>query len=136
MSLSSLVRETWLLRQRPQILTGATIANWNSGIAPSGAAGAALATIGVPGQWYRLNQFTVVTAGFNAAATVYLRSYMDVAGANRLVIEDDYVMPQELVFLSWWFDAEFYGPFRVEIFSDQAIDDGLAVDYEYRIKDW
>jgi hypothetical protein len=125
-----------LLIQRPQIIPGSTIGNWNSGVAPSGAAGAALVTIGAAGQWYRLNQFTIVTVGFNAAATVYVRCYMDVAGVNRLVIDDDYTMPQEIVFLSWWFDAEFYGPFRVEIFSDQAADDGLNVIYEYRIKDW
>jgi len=136
MGLMSLVTEIFLLRQRPRIVPGSTVANWNSGVAPSGAAGATLATIGVAGQWYRLNQFTIVTAGFNAAATVYIRSYMDLLGVNRLVIDDDYVMPQEVAFLSWWFDAEFYGPFSVEIYSDQAADDGLAVAYEYRIKDW
>lgn len=125
-----------LLIQEPRIVIGATTANWNSGAAPSGAAGATLATMGAPGQWYRLNQFTVITAGFNIAATVYIRGYMDVAGANRLVMADDWPMPEELVFLSWWFDAEFYGPFRVEVYSDQAVDDGLAVTYEYRIKDW
>jgi hypothetical protein len=125
-----------LLIQRPQIIPGSTTANWNTGFAPSGAAGATLVTIGAAGQWYRLNQFSIVTAGFNAAATVYVRSYMDVAGVNRLILDDDYTMPREVVFLSWWFDAEFYGPFRVEIYSDQAVDDGLAVPYEYRIKDW
>jgi len=136
MSLPSIIRETYILRQRPQIVPGSTTANWNSGVAPSGAAGATLATIGVAGQWYRLNQFTIVTVGFNIAATVDVRCYMDLAGVNRLVIADDYTMPQEVVFLSWWFDAEFYGPFRVEVESDQGADDGLAVVYEYRIKDW
>lgn len=125
-----------LLTQRPRIVPGSTVANWNSGVAPSGAAGATLVTIGVVGQWYRLNQFILVTAGFNAAATVYNRVYMDVAGVNRLIMADDDAMPLELVFLSWWFDAEFYGPFRVEVYSDQAVDDGLNVPYEYRIKDW
>jgi hypothetical protein len=110
-----------LLIQRPQIVIGSTTANWNTGFAPSGAAGATLVTIGTAGQWYRLNQFTIVTVGFNAAATVYVRAYMDVAGVNRLVIADDWPMPEEVVFLSWWFDA---------------VDDGLAVPYEYRIKDW
>jgi len=125
-----------LLIQRPQIIPGSTTAAWNGGLAPSGAAGATLVTIGGAGQWYRLNQFTIVTVGFNIAATVYVRCYMDLAGVNRLVIADDWAMPEEVIFLSWWFDAEFYGPFRVEIFSDQAADDGLNVTYEYRIKDW
>jgi hypothetical protein len=61
---------------------------------------------------------------------------MDIAGANRLMLTDDWTMPEEVIFLSWWFDTEFYGPMRVEIFSDQGADDGLVVPYEYRIKDW
>lgn len=131
-----LISDIRLLVERPNIIPGTTTANWNSGVATSGQPGADLVTIGVANQWYRLNQFTIVTAGFNAAATVYVRSYMIVAGAMRLVINDDWTMPEEMVFLSWWFDAEFYGPFRVEVRSDQAIDDGLAVPWEYRIKSW
>lgn len=135
--MGSLKNEIDLLVERPNIIPGATTANWNSGVATSGQPGADLITIGAANQWYRLNQFTIVMAGFNAAATVYVRCYMDVAGVNRLVIDDDYgPPPPETAFLSWWFDAEFYGPFRVELYSDQAVDDGLAVPYEYRIKNW
>src|SRR4030042_494614 len=122
MSLPSYLR---LLIQRPRIITGTTIANWNSGVAPSGAAGATLITIGVPGSWYRLNFGAVILAGFNVAATVTIREYADVAGANRLVMEDDWTMPEELAILSWWLDSEHYGPYRIELFSDQAADDGL-----------
>jgi len=126
-----------LLCEEPRIVPGTATEDWNSGVlSTSGQPGADLVTIGAAGQWYRLNQFTIVTAGFNAAATVYVRSYMDVAGVNRLVIADDWPMPEEVVFLSWWFDAEFYGPFRVEVYSDNPLDDGLVVPYEYRIKHW
>lgn len=129
--------EVRMLTTRPRIVPGVTTANWNSGVASSGQAGADLITIGVAGQWYRLNQFTVVLTGFNALATITTREYMLVAGVERLLLEDDYgPPPPEVAFMSWWFDAEFFGPYRVEVYSDQAADDGLAVTYEYRIKPW
>jgi len=125
------------LAERPRIVAGTTTANWNSGVATSGQPGADVITIGVAGRWYRLNQFIVIMTGFNALATVYTREYLDVGGVNRLILVDDYgPPPPELAFMSWWLDAEFYGPYRVEVYSDQAADDGLAVDYEYRIKSW
>jgi len=132
-----LINDIRLLIQRPIIVPGITTAQWNGGFATSGLQGADLVTIGVPGQWYRLNQFIIILAGFNIGATVYTREYMDIGGVNRLILADDYgPPPPELAFMSWWFDAEFFGPYRVEIYSDQAIDDGLAVSYEYRIKGW
>jgi hypothetical protein len=131
-----LANEVKLLVEHPRIINLSTTANWNSGVASGGLAGADLITIGVAGQWYRLNQFSIVGTGFNIAATVTVRAYMIVAGAMRMILTDDWTMPQELIFLSWWFDTEFFGPMRVEIFSDQAADDGLAVPYEYRIKEW
>jgi len=133
MSLPSYIR---LLGERPRPIIGATIANWNSGVAPSGLAGATLVTIGVANSWCRLNFGAAILAGFNVAATVTIREYCDVAGANRLVFEDDWTMPQELAMLSWWIDSEHYGLYRIELFSDQAGDDGVNVPYEYRIKSW
>ena len=132
-----LISDIRLLVERPRIVPGTTTANWNGGLATSGQPGADLVTVGVANQWYRLNQFIVILTGFNALATVYTREYLDVGGVNRLILVDDYGPPPPvLAFMSWWFDAEFYGPYRVEVYSDQAADDGLAVDYEYRIKSW
>jgi hypothetical protein len=125
-----------LLLQRPRIVVASKSANWNSGVATSGQPGADLITVGKVNQWYRLNQAIVVMTGFNAAATVTVREYGLVAGVERLLLTDDWTMPQEIAFLSWWFDAEFYGPYRVEVYSDQAVDDGVAVASEYRVKDW
>ena len=132
----SLTGDIKLLKQVARIVSASTIANWNSGFAPSGAAGATLVTMGRAGAWCRLNLGVVILAGFNIAATVTVREYMDVAGANRLVFSDDWIMPQEMAVLSWWLDSEIFGLYRVEIYSDQGVDDGLAVPYEFRIKDW
>jgi hypothetical protein len=131
-----LKQDAELMIEHATIISSSKTANWNSGVATGGLAGADLITIGSVGQWYRLNQFSIVSSGFSALATVTVRAYMNIAGANRLILTDDWTMPEEVIFLSWWFDTEFYGPMRVEIYSNQAIDDGLSVLYEYRIKDW
>jgi hypothetical protein len=132
----SLAADIKLLKQVAQIVTASTTANWNSGVAPSGAAGATLVTMGRAGAWCRLNFGGVIMTGFNIAATVTIREYMDVAGAARLILTDDWIMPQEMAILSWWIDLEVFGLYRIELYSDQAVDDGVAVPYEYRIKDW
>ena len=125
-----------ILRQQARIVIAQTTANWNSGVAPSGLAGATLFTVGNVGLWYRLNFGAAVLTGFNVLATVTIREYMLVAGAEHLVREDDWIMPEEVAILSWWIDQEIYGPYRIELLSNQAADDGLAVDYEYRTKSW
>lgn len=132
----SAVNDAKLLWQHPNIIIATTTANWNSGVATSGLAGADLVTIGGANQWYRLNSGWVITSGFNIAATVTIREYCNIAGANRLVMTDDWTMPEELINLSWFLDAELFGPYRIELYSDQAADDGLAVPYEYRMKEW
>jgi hypothetical protein len=133
-----LTSEVQSLIQRPRIIPGVTTANWNTGIATSGLAGANLVTVGGPNQWYRLNQFALVLNGFNAAAIITMRAYMDIAGVNRLILTDDWTIAtsEDVAYLSWFFDAEFFGPFRVEVFSNNIADNGFTATYEYRIKDW
>jgi len=126
-----------LLTEHARLVTNSTIANWNSGVAPSGQPGAELVTIGQPLNWIRLSLGAILTTGFNAAATVTVREYSTILGAMRLIFEDDWTMPQEMVMVSWlWFDVELYGQYRIELYSDQGADDGLAVSYEYWWKDW
>lgn len=135
MGLASFIK---LLIQRPRIVSGTATALWRTGFATSGQPGADLVTIGVVNQWYRLNQFCLVLTGFNAAATITMRAYMDIAGANRFVMGDDWPIAtsEAVAYLSWFFDAEFNGPFRVEVYSNNALDDNFTASYEYRIKDW
>ena len=123
------------LTARPTIVPGTTTANWNTGVATSGLAGADLVTLGTAGQWLTLNQCIVVLTGFNAAATITIREYMDVVGINTLVMEDVWIVADDpIAFLGWWIDIEIYGPYRIELYSDQALDDGWAAIYEYRTK--
>lgn len=135
--MTSLSQSSKRLVERPRIIPGTATENWNSGVATSGQPGADLITVGTASEWYRLNQFIIVLASFNIASTVTARGYLPIVGVSRLVIEDDWaVATHEVAFLSWWLDAEFYGPFRIEVYSDQAADDGITVIYEYRIKNW
>lgn len=125
-----------LLKQHATITIGDTTANWNSGTATSGSSGADLFTMGQAGKWSRINFGAVILTGLDVAATITIREYMDVAGSNRMIMEDDWLVTEELALLSWLWDSEIYGLYRIELYSDQAADDGVAIDWEYRIKDW
>lgn len=135
MSLSS---EIHLLRQRPVIVTNTIVGNWNSGVATSGQAGANLFSYGIANQWWRLQEAYVLLSAFNAAATVTVRAYMNLMGAEREVMNEDWTVALDppVIYIIWFWEVEMFGPLRIEAFSDQAADDGLAVPYEYRVKEW
>jgi hypothetical protein len=135
MGLASRIR---LLTERPRIVTAATTANWNSGVATSGLAGADLFTYGAANQWWRLQEAYILLSAFNAAATVTVRAYMNLMGAERQVMSEDWVVAVDppVIYVVWFWEVEMFGPLRIEALSDQAADDGLAAPYEYRIKDW
>lgn len=136
MSLSQKIR---LLAQRPRIVTGTTTANWNSGVATGGLAGGDLFTIGIANRWMRICDSYMIITGFNAAATIDLRGYGTIAGAERYMWTDDYIIAgvaEDLIWISWFWDTQVYGQYRIEVYSNQAADDALAVTWEYRWKDW
>jgi len=136
MALSALIR---LLAQRPRIVPGTTLANWNSGVASSGLAGGDLFTAGIANHWCRLCDSYLVITGFNAAATITLRGYGTVAGVERFMWTDDYIIAgivEDIIWISWFWDTQVYGQTRIELYSNQAADDGLTVTWEYRQKDW
>ena len=129
------------MAEHPRIVPGTTRANWNSGVATSGNAGADLVTIGQPDTWMRLNEvFLLIFPAFNALATVTVRSYMDMMGANRLLgAPVTYACDGtdgEVALLLWFWEVELVQPVRIEVFSDQAADDGFTATWEYRIKGW
>ncbi|MFA5401239.1 MAG: hypothetical protein WC359_12400 [Dehalococcoidia bacterium] len=134
--MSVLGQLAWLV-QKPTIVPGATTANWNSGVATSGQPGADLFTFGAVGQWWMLKEAYMLLSAFNIAATVTVRAYETLMGAERMVATDDWTVAVDgpVIYLFFWFFSwEMYGPVRIEVFSDQAADDGLAAPYEYRYK--
>jgi hypothetical protein len=138
-SLASAIR---LLVQRPRPFTGSVVANWNSGVATSGNAGADLFTYGAANQWWRLiDAYLLIFPGvWNIGATITIRAYETIMGAEREVMNDDWLADGtdgQLAYVFWWFTGyEMFGPVRIEVFSDQAADDGVSAPYEFRVKDW
>jgi len=127
-----------LLTERARIVPGKVKADWNSGVATSLKPGADLFTIGSVGKWFRLTEAYLLLTGFNAAATVTIRVYLDIAGAEREMPEEEWevAFDGELAYIFWLWQVEIYGPLRVEVHSDQVADDGFIATYEYRIKSW
>ena len=126
------------LIQKPAIVPGTIVRNWNSGIATSGNAGGDLFTLGTVGQWWRLQEAYLRIDAFNIAATVTIRAYEILMGAEREIMNDDWVvaLDGDIAFIIWFWEIEMYGPLRIEVFSNVAADDGLAAPYEYRTKEW
>lgn len=134
----SLTQEIHLLRQRPRIHFLTATGNWNSGVATSGLAGADLYTWGTPGKWWRLTLSCFHLAVFNIAADVTIRGYETFMGGVRLIFTDEWTvaLDGEIAWINWFFDTQIYGQVRIEVYSDQAADDGLVVPYEVWDKDW
>ncbi len=139
MGLSQWVR---LLVQHPITTSATKTANWNSGVATSGLAGADLFTYGLANQWWRLQEayFKVFPGIWNVAAVLTCRVYFTVMGAEQLISSEDWNADGtdgNVAFIYWfWSNYEMYGPLRVELYSDTPADDGVAAPYEYRVKDW
>ncbi len=127
-----------LLVQHSRIINGTVTANWNSGVATSGQPGADLFTYGAANQWWRLQEAYVLLAAFNAAATVTIRAYEILMGAEREIMNEDWTVAADppVIFIVWFWEVEMFGPLRIEAFSDQVADDGLTAPYEYRVKPW
>ena len=127
-----------LLVEKPRIVTGTVVADWNSGVATSGLAGADLFTFGEVGQWFRLTEAYLVLAGFNLASTVTIRVFLTIAGEERMMPEDEWepAVDGDLAFILWFWEVQLFGILRIEVYSDQAADDGFEATYEYRVKNW
>ena len=130
------------LTERPRIVPGTVTANWNSGVATSGQPGADLFTYGEVGQWWRMQEayLKLFPGVWNIASVITIRSYLTMMGIEQIVGDEDWDADGtdgNLALIYWfWLNAEVYGPLRVEVYSDQAADDGVVVPYEYRVKSW
>jgi hypothetical protein len=131
-----------LLVQRPKIIIGTTTAAWNGGTATSGLPGADLFAHGGAGQWWRLQEayLKLFPGVWNVASVITVRSFLIVMGGEEMIGDEDWDADGtdgNVAYIYWfWLMAEIYGPLRVEVYSDQAVDDGVTVPYEYRIKNW
>jgi hypothetical protein len=127
-----------LLIQRPRPTVSAAVANWNSGVATSGQPGGNLFVVGQANVWMRLVECFVLIGGLTPGATITLRGYRTAIGAERLWGDEDYVVgvDLDLVWQWGWWNLELLGTYRLEAYSDNALDDGASIPYEYSVKGW
>jgi len=127
------------LASPPRFYEGSVTANWQSGVATSGLAGADFLTLGTPDTVY----FTMGIFGvpiiyayigdLTPGATITYRAYATIFGVMRLADDDDYIVGLDPNVMAIWAWIE-RGQIRVEIMSDNALDNGAAIPYQYSLK--
>ena len=113
-------------------VSGALAANWNSGAGTSGEAGADLVAIGAAANQWEILRLIVGIGALTAGANITVKMFNVLTGLccfRRVYIVD--TDPDELWIIEL---AHIWNQVRIEIYSDQAGDDGLAVSYEYWLR--
>jgi len=127
------------LASPPGFYEGEVTANWQSGTATSGLAGADFLTLGTASTVYfaaGLFGVPIIYAyigDLTPGATITYRMYATIFGVMRLADDDDYIVgvdPNIMAVYAW---VE-RGQIRAEIVSDNALDNGAAIPYEYSLK--
>jgi hypothetical protein len=126
------------LVQHSRIVSTTATGAWNGGVATSGNPGADLYTYGAANKWWRLAESYLLLSAFNIAATVTIRAYETLMGAEREIMDDNWVvaLDGDVAYIVWFWDVQIFGRLRIEVFSNVAADNGIVVPYEYRVKDW
>jgi hypothetical protein len=115
---------------------GSVTANWQSGVANSGTAGADLVTIGQNDDGKMIDSLLVDLSALTAAANISIRLYQQVNGTEKCILDDDYIVgadPQAIPVINS--PLGIYEAFRVEAQSDNALDNGKAIPYEYTLEE-
>lgn len=111
---------------------GTTVANWNSGVATGGLAGADLVTIGANDIRRKIHHLDVRIGGLTAAATITIRLYKQVNGVDTIFYDQDWVVgtdPDSISVIDGVLGS--HEAVRCEVYSDNALDDAFALPYDY-----
>jgi hypothetical protein len=116
-------------------VSNSVVANWNSGVATSGLAGADLVTIGANGANRVIHSMLVSIRALTPAATITVRLYQQINNTEDLVYSQTFVQGTDPSGL-WIVNGSVgvHEAVRVEVQSGAAGDDGLAVDYDYLVE--
>jgi hypothetical protein len=104
-----------------------------AGLAPE--AGADLVSIGTAGTRYKLHSLLVNIGALTPGATITVKLFMAVAGTERKVYEQAFTQgtdPDGLWIVNG--TLAIHEVLRVEVESDNAGDNGLAIDYDYMLE--
>jgi len=127
------------LASPPGLYSGAVVANWQSGAATSGLAGADFLVLGTATTvYFAMGLFGVplifaYIGDLTPGATITYRTYITIFGAMRFAGDDDYIVgvDENVMAVYAWVGR---GQIRVEIMSDNIGDNGAAIPYEYTMK--
>jgi len=116
--------------------SGSIIANWQSGTATSGETGADLVTIGADDVKYKLHSLVVNISALTTGAVIAIKLFMRVNGAERKVYHQSFTRGTDPDGL-WLVNGPvgIHQAIRVEVQSDNAADNGQAVDYDYMLEE-
>jgi len=113
---------------------GSGVGDWYSGLATSGDAGADLFSIGETQDTYNINSLFVTIGYLTSGSSVNVRMYRNVNGIEQCFYNEVFIAgtdPDAYPVIDG--KISMTGPFRVEIQSDSALDDGTPVDYDMLI---
>lgn len=120
-------------------VSAGVIANWHTGVATSGLAGADLVTIGVDNIKNKIHLLLVNISAFHLApppaASVTVRMYQQVNGVERQVYGQTFLRgtdPDGLWIINGTIGI--HEALRVEVYSDNVADDAINCDYDYMLE--
>lgn len=114
---------------------GSVAANWQSGVATSGEAGADLVTLGAADTRYKVHSLLVSIALLTVGATITIKLFQEVTGTERKVYEQTFVVGADPDGV-WVINGTLgiHEELRVEVESNNVGDNGLNIDYDYMLE--
>jgi hypothetical protein len=117
-------------------VSSSVTADWQLGIATSGETGADLITIGTNDIKYKLHSLVVNISALTAGAVIVVKLFMRVKGTERKVYHQSFnkgTDPDGLWLVNG--PVGIHQAVRVELESNNAADNGQAVDYDYMLEE-
>ncbi len=132
--LSAILAALARLRGEPPVSI-AVVANWNTGFATSGNAGADLVTIGAAEVNYKVHSLIVSMRNLTLVAMVTIRMYTEVNGVEDEVYNQTFIKGTDPDGI-WVINGTLgiHKALRVEVYSNKVADDGAAIDYDYMLE--
>jgi hypothetical protein len=111
---------------------GSITGNWQSGTGTSGDTGADLLSIGTNNDGKLIDSLILDLSALTVGATISIRLYQQVNGTEKCILDDDFIVgtdPAAIPVINSPFGIS--EDLRVEVQSDNPLDNGLAIGYEY-----
>jgi len=116
-------------------VSGSVTGNWNSGTATSGEPGANVVTIGANDTKKKLHSLLLSIHNFASGGQVTIKMFMQVNGTERKVYQEQFNRSTDPAGL-WVVNGTvgIHKTLRVEMESNKAADNGIALHYDYMLE--